>query len=410
MGDQREALLGLSVGFWKVSIANFFFFAGYYVFITTVPLQAVTLGASPGQMGIALALSSATQIPIAILVVGPRINLTGRRPMLVFGCIIYVLVALGLMLVTQFSWFLVIACFVGLANACFSGSASTAVLAFVPEARQGEAIGIFGTLTTLAILMSPPLSIFLFKIHVWAAYLTVIAGALIAMGIVATVKEPARLPAGSHPGTKPAVPALSRFISREALPGALLILATCIMYGDLYTYYPKYMLARGVANPGFFFTFAAASILVVRFWAGKTSDRVPKWRLVVPAVVAMILVVLVLGFGIPFVYTLPLAVLFGCGYGITYPVTQALMAQWAPADKRGTAMVMFSAAFTTGMGLGPLLMSPVVATLGLQLVFPVTGILGLALLLVFVRALARRQRREEGAAATMGDKEQFGRA
>lgn len=379
--------MGLSVGFWKLALANFVYFFAHYLALPTLPLASLTVGATLGQMGYILTVASVVQVPVTLLLVGPLINRGYQTRLLLVGSLVYAAAGVALLAVSNLQLFMLVGVLTGVSMGFFSSTAMAAIINYVPAARRGESIGIFGSLSTLAISLGPPVAMQLLRVSWTAVFTGITALGLLTAIVVLTLRPTAT--AAEQPVALPAVgsgPGLRRVIVPAALPGAMVVLALSLMYGILAAYFPKYALDRGIPNPGFFFTYMAGAILTLRLWAGRMADRLPKVRMIAPAMTAMVLALAVLGLPLPIWMIQPLGVVFGLGYGVTFPVAQALMVEVVPPERRGNSMAMFSAAFTIGVGLGPFVTSPAVARWGFPSAFALGSALGLALLLTFLWA------------------------
>ena len=188
MSDTQRSWLGFGRGFWKTAGANFCFFVAYYFVMTGLPLAALAVGGEPDEMGYVLAIASALQILLTILFVGPVLNWYWKRPFLVAGSCFYALVALLLVPVRDFATFMVIGGLVGVGVGLFSSTSMASALTFAPESRRGEAIGIIGTVTTVAITIGPPLALRLMQISLVALYAGIFVASAAAAVLALTLR------------------------------------------------------------------------------------------------------------------------------------------------------------------------------------------------------------------------------
>jgi len=115
---------------------------------------------------------------------------------------------------------------------------------------------------------------------------------------------------------------------------------------------PLVATARGLENPGFFFTVFAAAMLLVRAKAGQVSDRLGRTAAILPGMLFTALSLLVLGITTGPGGVLAGAGILGLGFGCAQPALMALTADRVPPEERGKAMGTFYFAWELGIGVG----------------------------------------------------------
>jgi len=98
-----------------------------------------------------------------------------------------------------------------------------------------------------------------------------------------------------------------------------------IIFSSLFYLFEGFAVAKGMKNPGFFFTTQMGVMIVIRLFAGRIFDTFSK-----VALVAIALVITGAGFALLRVmpdqtWILPIAVLFGLGMGLCVPPLNSLM-------------------------------------------------------------------------------------
>lgn len=98
-----------------------------------------------------------------------------------------------------------------------------------------------------------------------------------------------------------------------------------IIFSSLFYLFEGFAVAKGMKNPGFFFTTQMGVMIVIRLFAGRIFDTFSK-----VALVAIALVITGVGFALLRVmpnqtWILPIAVLFGLGMGLCVPPLNSLM-------------------------------------------------------------------------------------
>jgi MFS family permease len=134
-----------------------------------------------------------------------------------------------------------------------------------------------------------------------------------------------------------------------------ILLVNCLyftLFSSLFYLFEGFAVARGIKNPGFFFTTQMGVMIVIRLLAGRIFDKFSK-------VVLVAIALSVTGAGFAFLRVMPdqtwlspIAVLFGVGMGLCAPPLNALMYLNTIPRFRGynANMMMFVVHFGTFMG------------------------------------------------------------
>ena len=85
-------------------------------------------------------------------------------------------------------------------------------------------------------------------------------------------------------------------IAKEALPAAIVTFLSYISLGAILTLIPDWTEAVGFANKGIFFVVFTISSLLVRFVAGKLSDRYGRTKVIIVGLFLLLIAMLLMGF------------------------------------------------------------------------------------------------------------------
>jgi MFS family permease len=131
---------------------------------------------------------------------------------------------------------------------------------------------------------------------------------------------------------------------------------------------------QGIVNPGLFFTAYGLTLIAAQILAGRLSDLVGRFRVIVPAMVLLALAFPVL----TLVQSLPLllgvAFLYGLGFGSARVNLNAWMVDRVPASIRGMAMSVAYGSFDLGIGLGSYLLGWMAQVWGYQVMYGSVGV------------------------------------
>jgi MFS family permease len=219
----------------------------------------------------------------------------------------------------------------------------------VDRAAFGAAFGVHRTLDTIGALLGPLLG-FAVLLQIRDGYDVVfvisVALAAIAVAVLVTfVRQPAAVtPEPDAAGLEIAV---GRRFSRVAISAAVLGLATV---SDSFVYlsiqrllgFPvEYLPLLYVATPAVYLSFATP--------VGRIADRFGSARVIIAGYLAMLMVYLTLGSGLPpMVIGIAAVVLLGVFYAATDGVFAALASAELPAERRGSGLAAVSTANDVG--------------------------------------------------------------
>jgi MFS family permease len=139
------------------------------------------------------------------------------------------------------------------------------------------------------------------------------------------------------------------------LPAAVVTFLGYISYGAILTLIPDWSEHLGVTNKGTFYIVFTLSSLLIRFLAGKLSDRKGRVYALKLALLCIIVSVTILGLATSVTTLLTGAFIYGLGTGLFSPAISAWTADLSDENRRGTGMATMYIALEAGIGLGALL-------------------------------------------------------
>jgi MFS family permease len=231
---------------------------------------------------------------------------------------------------------------------------SAYVADLVPATHRGEAMGIQGLCSSTGMALGPVLGSLLvewFSLNVLFycsstfALLSILI--LLRMKETLTEKRPFRwslLRLSRHEIVEPRV-----------MPAALVTLLTYVGFGVVLTLGPEWSVYLGLKNKGLFFTVFTLSSLVVRFVAGKVSDRYGRVSVLRVSALLLILGLVLIGMATSAVGLLTAAAFFGFATGMASPTITAWTVDLSHPDHRGKALATMYIALELGIGGGALM-------------------------------------------------------
>ena len=236
----------------------------------------------------------------------------------------------------------------------FKPTATAAYVAdIVPRERWGEAAGIHGLCFSMGMALGPAVgSAISVRYSLDALFYCSSAFALLSIVILMNMKE-------TLPNKQPfrwSTLRISRhdIIDLRVLPAAVVTLLSYVAYGVILTLIPDWSDHLGIANKGLFFVAFTVASLLIRFVAGRFSDRYGRVSVIRVGLTILIVSLLVLGFGESTTWLMVGAFVYGVATGILSPAVNAWTIDLSHPQYRGKAMATMYISLEAGIGLGAL--------------------------------------------------------
>ncbi len=367
---------------------NFLLFASMHLLMVPLPLYVERVGGDPSQVGLVMGIFAVAAI-LARPHVGRLVDRLGGKPSLLLGSLIFTIGPL-LYTVSHSVPALLVARFLhGFGISATSTAYIIIIAALAPAGRRGEAIGLSAAAMPVALMTAPAIGASLLKSKGFVT-IFVLSAFIAALSLVTAffITEPQSTDCNDDGGEK-SEGAFFQVVRRRGVWVPSVAMGVLSMtYGSIITFLPLFAIKRGIENPGLFFTVYGLTLIAAQVLAGRVSDLVGRFQVIVPAMV-------LLAFSFPVlaaVHTLPLllgvAVLYGLGFGGARATLNALMVDRVPAAIRGMAMSIAYGSFDLGIGLGSYLLGWVAQIWGYQVMYGSVGgacLLGVALFAFLAR-------------------------
>ena len=236
----------------------------------------------------------------------------------------------------------------------FKPTATAAYVAdIVPQARWGEALGFHGLCFSTGMAIGPAIGstitlYYSIDILFYVSSLFALLSIVILMNMQETIPVKQKF--------SWAILKLSRkdIIAVEVLPAAIVTFLSYVAYGAILTLIPDWSQHLGISNKGLFFMVFTIASLLIRFIAGKASDRYGRIRVIKTGLVLLTISLVIIAFGDSFSGLILGAITYGIAVGILSPALNAWTVDMSLPDHRGKAMATMYIALEAGIGLGAL--------------------------------------------------------
>lgn len=324
---------------------------GYYLTAAALPLYLRDIGAPENRIGLEVGVGNIVGV-LLTLALGPAINRRGAALFLRISGTLYLLAAVGMLLIRAEVPVAAFRVLQGIGGALLVPASMTLAARLVPS-RPGAAIGAMGTLNTLSLAVGPPIGLVLYTRYGGpGVFLPALFAALLGLMLVFLLPTVAV----RHATTR------GFGFDRAWIPLIIANALAVLYFGGIIAYLPLYLRQVHGPNAGIFFSADAVGVLLLRIPTGVLVDRrgtfLPK---------CLGLTVTLPGIALlaapPSILTLVMSgAMTGIGAGLFITGIYADMAIRSTESNRGTAMSLssagFGAAIFAGSAISGLLIGP----------------------------------------------------
>ena len=349
MEKQIHPIYNLQFGL--LCLSSLLFSASFNMLIPELPAYLSSLGGAEYK-GLIIALFTLTA-GISRPFSGKLTDTLGRVPVMAFGSIVCFVCGFLYPVLGTVSGFL----FLRLMHGFSTGFKPTATAAYVadivPANRWGEALGMHGLCFSTGLAIGPAIGSYI-TMHFGINILFYISSAFafLSIAILMNMKETLEV----RQKFSFSLLKISRhdIIALEVLPSAIVTFLAYISYGAMLTLIPDWTYHLGIANKGIFFVAFTIASLLVRFVAGKTSDRYGRVPVLKVGLSLLVVSLFMIAFLDSFTGLLSGAAVYGIAIGVLSPAINAWTVDLSKPQYRGKAMATMYIALEAGIGLGAL--------------------------------------------------------
>ncbi|MGK9120298.1 MFS transporter [Olivibacter jilunii] len=380
-----------TLNFWLLCSSSLLFSASFNMLIPELPSYLSSIGGAEYK-GLIIAFFTLTA-GISRPFSGKLTDTIGRVPVMAVGSSVCFICGFLYPILSSVSGFL----FLRLLHGFSTGFKPTATAAYVadiaPSSRWGEALGIHGLFFSTGMAIGPAIgSAITASYSIDTLFYCSSLLAFLSIGILLNLKETLakkqRFSSQSIKITK------NDIIDLRVFPAAFVTLLSYFAYGTILTLIPDWSEYIGLKNKGLFFMVFTVSSLLIRFVAGKTSDRYGRTTIIKIGLIVLIISLSIIGSFQSVPGLLTGSFIYGIATGLLSPATNAWTVDLSDPAHRGKAMATMYIALEVGIGIGALCSGWFYQdrlTMIPRLIFLAAGIAGLALLYLVKRRYNQRQ-------------------
>ena len=379
---QKEKLF--NTGFITITTINFIVFLIYYCFVViTAKFATSELGANPAQAGFAAGIYIIGTL-IARLYIGKKLELIGRKQMLRFGAIIYLITTIAYLISTNIIILDTVRFLNGFAYGTISTAANAIVTAYIPESRNGEGINYYGLSTSLAAAIGPFIGILLLPIVGFKSVI-ILAIVLSVLVTVACYLFPVQNIELTDDHKKLLNSwSLNTFIEYKVLFISIVAFLIGLSYSSVLGFLSIYADNLGLSTAGaFFFVVYALIITFTRPFAGQIFDAKGENAVMYPSFIFLAIGLLTLSYTTTSFMLLLSGALIGLGYGTFMSNGQAVCLKLVEPSKVSIALSTYFIGLDLGLGFGPYALGTVHSFLSYSGIYVLCAILTVAVAILY---------------------------
>ena len=379
---QKEKLF--NTGFITITTINFIVFLIYYCFVViTAKFATSELGATPAQAGFAAGIYIIGTL-IARLYIGKKLELIGRKQMLRFGAIIYLLTTIAYLISTNIIILDTVRFLNGFAYGTISTAANAIVTAYIPKSRNGEGINYYGLSTSLAAAIGPFIGILLLPIVGFKSViiLAIVLSILVTVACFLFPVQNIEL-TDEHRETLNSW-ALNTFIEYKVLFISIVAFLIGLSYSSVLGFLSIYADNLGLSTAGaFFFVVYALIITLTRPFAGQIFDAKGENAVMYPSFLFLAIGLLTLSYTTTSFMLLLSGALIGLGYGTFMSNGQAVCLKLVEPSKVSIALSTYFIGLDLGLGFGPYALGTVHSFLSYSGIYILCAVLTVAVAILY---------------------------
>lgn len=335
-----------------VCLSCFLFSASFNMLIPELPAYLTAMGGVEYK-GLIIALFTLTA-GISRPFSGKLTDTIGRVPVMAVGSLVCFLCGFLYPLLTTVAGFL----FLRLIHGFSTGFKPTATAAYVadlvPTGKWGEAMGVHGICFSTGLAIGPAIGSTItdhYSINILFYCSSLFA--LLSIVILANMKETLT----SKQKFKTAHLKIDRkdIIEWRVIPAVVIIFLSYISYGAILTVISDWSAHLGTSNKGLFFMVFTLTSLLIRFVAGKASDRYGRTLILKISLTLLVMSLFWIALASSSLSLMLASALYGIATGMLSPTASAWTVDLSNPTQRGKAMATMYIALEAGIGLGALL-------------------------------------------------------
>lgn len=371
-------------GFIGMTVINFVVYLVYYLLMVIIAVIAQDqLHATLGQAGLASGIYIIGTL-FARLLMGKKLESYGRKAVLRYGSVFYLLTTVAYLYVPSIGILYVVRLLNGFGYGTVSTATNAIVTAYIPKSRNGEGINYYGLSTSLAAAIGPFIGMvllnltnfyFIIGFSIVLITITTIASFLFPVKNIVLSAEHRKLIASWS---------LESFIEKKVLFITFIAFLMGFAYSSVLAFLSSYaQIIHLVPASSFFFVVYALVITATRPLSGRIFDTYGENYVIYPSYICLTIGLLLLSVTTSNWMLLLSGAFIGLGYGTFMSNGQAICLKKCEGHQIGVALSTYFIGLDLGLGIGPYLLGELRRVMTFQEIYRIASLLPVVCVILY---------------------------
>ena len=363
--------------------AGLLFWSSIGALLSTLPLYIEDLGGSKQQVGIVMG-----SFAVGLLIFRPQLgelaDRRSRKIVLIIGALVAAIAPLGYQVFTSIPGLIALRAFHGVSIAAFTTAYAALVSDIAPVENRGEILGYMTLTGATGLALGPAIGTYIQENASYTLLFntTAILGLLSLLFVLPIESFPVSQDVNDDSGAESI---WQIYKSPRVRVPALTMLLIGLAVGTLNTFIPLFIKSIHIDfDCGLFYTIAAVSSLLSRFFTGSGSDRIGRGVFVTLGLIAYTLSMLLLWQANNDLSFIMSAILEGAGGGTFLSTMDVVIADRSLPQERGRIFALCVVGFDLGIAIAGPLGGSIAEQVGYHNMFGIAGALTFLAIIIFL--------------------------
>lgn len=371
-------------GFISITLINFVVYLVYYLLMVIIAVIAQEdLHASLGQAGLASGIYIIGTL-LARLFMGKKLELYGRKAVLRYGAIFYLITTVAYLYIPNITVLYAIRLLNGFGYGTVSTATNAIVTAYIPKKKHGEGINYYGLSTSLAAAIGPFIGMMLLNYTNFYVIILVSILLILATTIACFIISVHNIQLTTAQKQTLSAWTIDSFIEKKALFITFIAFLMGLSYSSVLSFLSSYAKVIDlVAASSYFFVVYALVITATRPLSGRIFDAKGENAVMYPSYLFLTAGLFLLSVTNSS-WMLWLAGAFvGLGYGTFMSNGQAICLKMVHNHRIGIALSTYFVGLDLGLGVGPYFFGELRALLSFQGMYLAAGVIPIICIVLY---------------------------
>ena len=371
-------------GFISITLINFVVYLVYYLLMVIIAVIAQEdLHASLGQAGLASGIYIIGTL-LARLFMGKKLELYGRKAVLRYGAIFYLITTIAYLYIPNITVLYAIRLLNGFGYGTVSTATNAIVTAYIPKKKHGEGINYYGLSTSLAAAIGPFIGMMLLNYTNFYVIILVSILLILATTIACFIISVHNIQLTTAQKQTLSAWTIDSFIEKKALFITFIAFLMGLSYSSVLSFLSSYAKVIDlVAASSYFFVVYALVITATRPLSGRIFDAKGENAVMYPSYLFLTAGLFLLSVTNSS-WMLWLAGAFvGLGYGTFMSNGQAICLKMVHNHRIGIALSTYFVGLDLGLGVGPYFFGELRALLSFQGMYLAAGVIPIICIVLY---------------------------